>query len=146
MSAVALLPRSVSNGRMSFEAEIAQIVTLLHECWRPGQAHLGSAARLAALLRIVPAAELRSLDWSVHPSWLKRQTTDWWLSFLKKDCSDADGGAWLAIASVDRPGFVREAAVRLLGENPPPEAIPFLMLRTADWVPQIRRSRAEWDQ
>jgi HEAT repeat protein len=123
---------------MSFEAEIAQIVTLLHESWRPWQAHLGSAARLAALLRIVPAAELRSLDWSVHPSWEKRQTTEWWLSFLKKHCSGVDGWAWLAIASVDRSGFVREAAVRLLGENPPPEAIPFLMLRTADWVPQIR--------
>jgi hypothetical protein len=36
-------------------------------------------------------------------------------------------------------GFIREAAVRLLARNPPPEALPFLVLRTADWVPQVRQ-------
>jgi hypothetical protein len=68
MSAVALLPRSVSNGRISFEAEIAQIVTLLHESWRPSQARLGSAARLAALAKLSPEDSAQAALSALHDS------------------------------------------------------------------------------
>lgn len=44
-----------------------------------------------------------------------------------------------AAASLDRSGYVREAAVRALAEIRDGSELPHLLLRTSDWVPQVRR-------
>lgn len=53
-----------------------------------------------------------------------------------------DGWAALAMASLHRTGFVREAAVRALGERLADDGaeIPLLLLRLNDWVPEVRRA------
>ena len=40
--------------------------------------------------------------------------------------------------ALDRDGHIREAAVRELASAPRPEAIPVLLARANDWVPQVR--------
>ena len=44
----------------------------------------------------------------------------------------------LLFLSDDKDGYVREKAIRKLGELGDPEAIPALIARTNDWVPEIR--------
>lgn len=46
----------------------------------------------------------------------------------------------LAIASFNGNGFVREKAITLLGKSNNPLAIRYLLLRTADWVSQVREA------
>ncbi|MEW6348422.1 MAG: HEAT repeat domain-containing protein [Thermodesulfobacteriota bacterium] len=44
----------------------------------------------------------------------------------------------LGVATLNGNGFVREAALRLLGDLGDPVTIPYVMLRLADWVAQVR--------
>jgi hypothetical protein len=44
----------------------------------------------------------------------------------------------VALASLAADGRVREAAVSAMAATPDPELLPFLVLRTTDWVPQVR--------
>lgn len=100
---------------------------------------MDEAARLAALLRIVPVLELASIDWSFDP-WSYDRTGDAhaWLRLFEDQASVPDSWAWIAISTLDRSGFVRQAAIEALGRDAPLEAVPFLVLRTSDWVPQVR--------
>ncbi|CCH32033.1 hypothetical protein BN6_47580 [Saccharothrix espanaensis DSM 44229] len=45
----------------------------------------------------------------------------------------------LALASAHRDGRVRERAVAAIVARPLPDLVPFLVVRTADWVPEVRR-------
>ncbi|RBL90146.1 HEAT repeat domain-containing protein [Chitinophaga flava] len=49
----------------------------------------------------------------------------------------------LAISSLNGDGYLREKAVKRLAALQTPEAIPFLIYRLADWVPQVRQSAIE---
>lgn len=42
------------------------------------------------------------------------------------------------LLSMHSNGYVREAAVRVLAQSGDPNALPFLLLRSADWVAQVR--------
>jgi len=42
------------------------------------------------------------------------------------------------LLSMHPDGYVREAAVRILAETPEPAALPFLLVRAADWVAPVR--------
>lgn len=46
----------------------------------------------------------------------------------------------VALASMHPSGFVREAAVRLLGTRTDGAELPWLLLRLNDWVPEIRKA------
>ncbi|WP_049796888.1 hypothetical protein [Actinosynnema mirum] len=46
----------------------------------------------------------------------------------------------LALSACHRDGRVREKAVRDIAAAPRPELVPFLVLRTEDWVPQVREA------
>lgn len=43
-----------------------------------------------------------------------------------------------ALLSMHQSGYVRERAVDVLADSPDPLAIPALILRSTDWVPQVR--------
>jgi hypothetical protein len=61
------------------------------------------------------------------------------------ECLDAGsaGPIAMALASTHRDGRIRERAVTAILDRPGPELMPFLVLRTGDWVGQIRdRARA----
>jgi HEAT repeat protein len=105
----------------------------------PKRLRVDEAARLAALLRTVPVLELTSIDWSLDPwSYDRTGNAQAWLRLFEKQASIPDSWAWLAISTLDRSGFVRQAAVEALGRDAPIEAAPFLVLRTSDWVLQVR--------
>ncbi len=56
---------------------------------------------------------------------------------------DRPGPIAVALASTHRDGHVRERAVGRMVERPDPVWMPFLVLRTADWVkPVLDRARA----
>ena len=46
----------------------------------------------------------------------------------------------LTIASLNKSGYVREKAVKLLGNANDDQAIPFLIYRLADWVERVRKA------
>jgi HEAT repeat protein len=129
--------------RVAHTAEIQEIIALLHDArsrrdgW-PNTLRVDEAARLAALLRLVPVLELASIDWSFDYYSYPPAPADRWVRLLEKHASLADSWAWFAISTLDRSGFVRQSAVEALGRNAPVEAVPFLVLRTSDWVPQVR--------
>lgn len=53
------------------------------------------------------------------------------------------GPVAMALASMHGDGRIRERAVAAMGGRPCPEVMPFLVLRTADWVKPVRdRARA----
>ncbi|MFC6018284.1 HEAT repeat domain-containing protein [Plantactinospora solaniradicis] len=55
----------------------------------------------------------------------------------------AAGPIAMALASTHRDGRIRERAVTAILDRPGPELMPFLVLRTGDWVGQVRnRARA----
>lgn len=56
-------------------------------------------------------------------------------NFTPKECL-----LLLKISSLNGNGYVREQAVRLLGDSGEAEVLPFLIFRLADWVPEIRVS------
>jgi HEAT repeat protein len=45
----------------------------------------------------------------------------------------------LGIRSFDKNGYVREGAVASLAKFPSPAALPFIICRTVDWVPEVRK-------
>jgi hypothetical protein len=56
---------------------------------------------------------------------------------------EPEGLAGAVLAASDRDGRVRERAVAMLSQQMRPEVLPFLVLRTTDWVVQVRnRARA----
>ncbi len=127
--------------------EISKIVELLHDARKrrdgwPKSLREDEATRLAALLRTVSVLELSSIDWSFDSySWsYARPQADArrWLKLFESHAATLGSWAWFAISTLDRSGFVREAAVGALGREMPVDAIPFIVLRTTDWVSQVR--------
>lgn len=52
-----------------------------------------------------------------------------------------DGPDWthvLGIATFSGNGYVRQAALQMLADRPDPEAMPYFLLRLADWVAPVR--------
>lgn len=133
--------------QLTHRKEIREIVELLQEARRrrdgwPKTLRMDEAARLAALIRAIPALELTSIDWTFDPYSYSYtypvEAASRWLRLLERHTSVPGSWAWLAISTLDRSGFLRQAAVEALGRETPVEAVPFLVLRTADWVPQVR--------
>jgi hypothetical protein len=58
---------------------------------------------------------------------------------------DTAGPIAVALASTHRDGHVRQRAVERMLTVPNPQWMPFLVLRSADWVKPVRdRARAGW--
>jgi HEAT repeat protein len=77
---------------------------------------------------------LQSDSWYV-PAWSQP------FEKLKALASTPGGWAALAIASFSRNGHIREHSVRAIGElQRDGREVPFLVLRTVDYVPQVRRA------
>lgn len=64
-------------------------------------------------------------------------------TYLKTEYNQDDYLKVLAAASFNKNGFVREKAIKLLSELKDKDAIPYLIYRLADWVPQVRNSASE---
>jgi hypothetical protein len=100
--------------------EIREIMAILHDArsrrdgW-PKTMRVDEAARLAALLRVVPVLELASIDWSFDPYFYSYSypaaDAHSWLRLFESHASVPDSWAWFAVSTLDRSGFVRQAAV-----------------------------------
>ena len=94
-----------------------------------------------AVLRAAPvsdwptlSARVRREDWWIDDEWrrlsigtLRQKAPDGWLRV-----------PYYGLASFHRSGYVREAALQALADEPSPQALPFLVLGIRDWVPQVR--------
>ncbi|MFJ6675994.1 hypothetical protein ACIQMJ_33255 [Actinosynnema sp. NPDC091369] len=99
----------------------------------PGHEAAGRAA-LAALARR-PGAVIR-LDAAARRE-------DWYRSASPASWTPPSSPLGLALACTHGNGRIRERAVREILANPLPELVPFLVVRTGDWVREVRdRARA----
>jgi HEAT repeat protein len=109
---------------------------------RPSSPSLPEVARTVRdLLGEVPAPQLAVLDQEVRhrDGW----QADGWRSLTPADVRSlveltADPLTVGAATSMHRNGFVREAAVRVLDQLDDPRVLPWLVVRTTDWVREVR--------
>ncbi|MFD8378513.1 hypothetical protein ACFV2X_08220 [Streptomyces sp. NPDC059679] len=105
----------------------------------------GDAADATAALRMLgerPGVVLR-LDGQVRWSQLRGEWSNSGHPGATPTPPEYDRPVTLAFACSHSDGRVRERAVRRIVDRPGPELMPFLVLRTGDWVRQVReRARA----
>lgn len=94
------------------------------------------------LLRLLQPSDLRRLDQEIRMRWFY---SSWAPTMKPKDVGKLVMKfdyplAAAAIASMHRSGFIREEAVRRLAALRTGEELPFLLIRTADWVEQVRKA------
>jgi len=94
---------------------------------------------LSLLLRSLRSSELPALDDQM------RGYGPWWASWDRIEPADvrrlkqkASIWATLAVLSMHRSGYVREAALRRLAETNDGTELPYLFIRLNDWVAEIR--------
>jgi HEAT repeat protein len=110
------------------------------------KAILASAKAIHHLLKMLNPPDFVRFDEFVrqgYADWQVRREP--WYSMKPKDVGHlASMGevsvSLLGIASCHTNGYVREAAVRELGKTETGAELPFLLIRTNDWVPEIRSS------
>ncbi len=97
---------------------------------------------LALLLQSLRSSELPALDDQM------RGYGPWWASWDRIEPADvrrlkqtASTWATLAVLSMHRSGYVREAALRRLAETNDGTELPYLFIRLNDWVAEIRVSQ-----
>ena len=99
----------------------------------------------AVVLAVTPVGQLRRLDQQLR---LRNYTEPPWFSqwYLVRpgeaaalDRATGRGSTVGALLSMHPNGHVREEAIELLAAGPASNALPFLVLRTADWVPEVQR-------
>lgn len=114
----------------------------------PPEAHrLGpEAARAAraALERCSPL-ELVWFDQWCRQGWLPRgpEAATWHGLQLHSVCWGHEYAGVVALASLHRDGFVRERAVRLLADFDDGFELPYLVMRTNDWVAEVQGAAIE---
>ena len=94
---------------------------------------------LSLLLRSLPPSELPALDDQM------RGYGPWWASWDRIEPADVrrlkqrpSTWASLAMLSMHRSGYVREAALRRLAESKDGTELPYIFIRLNDWVAEIR--------
>ncbi len=122
-------------------AAIIQIASLVFSSEEKVQIQLAEA--IARILKGLPPQEYVSLDQQMRSSYYYYS-----LRLEPKEItrfSHLSQHSWvpLAMASMSGNGYVREKSCTLLAETKTPEALPFLLLRTNDWVDQVRAAAIE---
>jgi HEAT repeat protein len=127
----------MSNQRRYAPALLEQLGACM-AAWPPRRDALEA---LAAMLELVPVTALPQVDHLVRAG-AYRVTP--WLTLRAADVARVarvpEAWAVVALASGHRDGHVREAGVRALGEAGDGRALPFIVLRLNDWVPEVRRA------
>jgi hypothetical protein len=105
-----------------------------------GPALQGDAAEqdeALALLLGHPALLVR-LDARVREYWYLHRDRPEPAALLERFQQPGAGALVVALASLHRDGRIRQAAVSRMLNSPRADLVPFLALRTTDWVPQVR--------
>ena len=99
---------------------------------------------MGSRLVTVPPAHLPRLDGYIRGRWLTEPRELRGLFSVRPDdvagivAEAGDPTAAAGLLSMHPSGHVRQAAVELLGREPSPTALRFLLIRASDWVPQVR--------
>jgi len=140
--------------RWSADQRLLKIITKIRASGEPGAIgyllQLGlaetesirSAARVAIrdLLALIPVQEVSELDEAVRREW---GYLDVWYGLRPETVAATtinteEDAAFLRVATCHQSGYVREQAIRCLAQDTSPNALPFLLIRAADWVAQVR--------
>ena len=115
-----------------------------------GSADDGSLRTLArttirGLLTLLPLGDLPALDESIRGAW---GYLDYWHRLRPKDVSglqpsSADDWAFVRLMASHQSGYVRAETIKIIGNDPSIDSLPFILLRLVDWVHQVR-SAAEF--
>lgn len=97
------------------------------------------------LLGLLQPSDLRRLDQEIRVRWFY---SSWAPAMKPKDVGKLVMKfdyplAAAAISSMHRSGFIREEAVRRLAGIRTGEELPFLLIRSADWVEQVRKAATQ---
>jgi hypothetical protein len=101
-----------------------------------------AAAGLLKTVAFVPPLVLRLEQTVRHVSYYRSGEMYTRLERIREQIAQdpAAGPEVIALASLHADGRTRERAVRQIALSPPPVLVPFLVLRTADFVPQVREA------
>lgn len=91
------------------------------------------ASVLAGLMRTIGPREWTRLYSSFRSPWIKPED----VSKLQRLTRD-DAVEMLGVATLSANGHTREAATNALATLGHPRAVPYLLIRLGDWVPQVR--------
>jgi HEAT repeat protein len=126
-------------------AEPAAIFSLIPLTLSEEPAAAAAATTVRQLLERVAPLDLPQFDQMARCSPIYRQEI--YLQWRRIDPADLprlhrlpDGWAAVATLTCHGSGYVRAAAVRQLSTAPADRALPFLLLRTNDWVVPVRRA------
>lgn len=134
LDGVRLLVRDARQGRSELLEELGRALIDLD-----GRLTPTSACQALAIVSAAPRLVLRLDKDARRPYWASPPN---WLDRARRRLGDG-GVVAAALASMHGDGRVREAAVARMVELARPETGPFMVLRTTDWVTQVRsRARA----
>jgi hypothetical protein len=117
------------------------LVAALRACVAEGPGAPGAEARLEEAVGQVPPRLLVAVDLALREKLSSYREDEWGsrdLPELARFMRAPGGWAVTAVAASHRSGHVREAAVWGLAGSRDGRAIPYLLLRLNDWVPQVR--------
>jgi HEAT repeat protein len=80
-------------------------------------------------------AILRSTSFTFKDGWYDLTPTT-----VSQFAKRPEGWSLIALAGSHRSGFVRQASVRALGQLRDGRAVPYIVLRLNDWVPEVRQA------
>jgi hypothetical protein len=102
-------------------------------------------ATIGDLVALLPLEVLPALDESFRRAW---GYLEYWHGLRPEDVSalqpsSTDDWAFVRLMASHRSGYVRAETIKIIGDDPSSDSLPFILLRLVDWVDQVR-SAAEF--
>lgn len=123
-------------GRIAQHGDPAALPWMIHLIHSTSEEVRAAAEKtVSCLLPSLEAHLIIELEHLIRESW----------EFYSRDHAyraKTDQGACLA--TLDSSGWIRERAVLALLSSGSPEALPFVLLRSNDWVAQVRKAAEQW--
>jgi len=101
---------------------------------RDGASHVQKTAAGAIRTRFNELKDVRAVEERMSELLLKKMDPAFWSDTLPVD----EAVALVSIASVNRNGYVRQAALGQMARTPDLRFVPYIIRRTGDWVPHLR--------
>lgn len=140
-------PRLAALAELGRLAERSTLPHLLGPLAEGGDVGVAAALATAAILGTIPVGDLPRVEAEVRRrvSWWGVRAGQAWWDLSPRSLDRKAPGGWLrvpyyGVASFHPSGYVRQAAVRALGEERSGRELPYLVLRLNDWVEPVRQS------
>ena len=98
-----------------------------------------TVATVSLLLQKVPVGKLPDLDWGLRRSWPSCAGNSMLSDPSMKRLKKSPSAWWIFAVFASHPsGFVRQTALEELAHEETGKSLPFILLRTTDWVEPVR--------